>query len=204
MKIIGISGKIGSGKTSLTQHLLKHLDSTWVRIAYGDLLKIEVSSRFNFILEYCYDSRKNNCVPVPAITYTEKGAYDVPDFPYPTVRRLLQWWGTEVRRTEDPDYWVKAMREVLDRCRASKQHAGVIVDDVRFPNEAELIKEQGGLLVRLDTYPGWVCDQKAASHPSETALDDYTMWDYQLCPGYKELEAKGDWLLTEIQKEEKV
>lgn len=65
----------------------------------------------------------------------------------PEVRRLMQQLGTEVgRNIIGQDIWVNlAAREMDDR---------TVVTDVRFPNEARLIRGRGGVLVRLDR-PGF-------------------------------------------------
>jgi hypothetical protein len=56
----------------------------------------------------------------------------------PRMRALLQQWGTEYRRGQDPDYWTEIMRERLSTVAAAA------VSDVRFADEAELVRELGG------------------------------------------------------------
>ena len=46
-----------------------------------------------------------------------------------------------------------------------------IITDVRFPNEAQAIKEREGLIIRV--VRNSVAADKVNLHPSETALDDY-------------------------------
>ena len=54
----------------------------------------------------------------------------------------------------------------------------VIIDDVRFKNEADEVKKRGGLLIRLNGYPGGkVVTQRNENHLSEIDLDDYTGFD---------------------------
>lgn len=45
----------------------------------------------------------------------------------------------------------------------------MVVTDVRFPNEADAIRDAGGVLIRLVRPSAGQGD----AHPSETALDDY-------------------------------
>ena len=61
----------------------------------------------------------------------------------PTPRRLLQTLGTEWGRfCVHTDLWVELWRARV----AASTHAYVIVDDVRFRNEAEIVRSIGGKL----------------------------------------------------------
>ena len=71
---------------------------------------------------------------------------------YPEVRRLMQVMGTEVgRNLFDPDLWVKLAKRKLE---STLSVGDVVVTDVRFPNEARLIRGYGGVLVRVER-PGF-------------------------------------------------
>lgn len=101
-----------------------------------------------------------------------------PLLPHGKHSLLLQWWGTEYRRAQDPNYWVKKFVSQV------KDFPGVVIaQDVRFTNEAQTIKELGGLLtnvtrLNVDGTP-FRDPSRDANHPSETQLDDYN-WDYRL------------------------
>lgn len=53
----------------------------------------------------------------------------------PEYRRLLQKLGTDCIRSIDPDFWVKAMVQEIEESGADR----IVIPDVRFPNEGELI-----------------------------------------------------------------
>jgi hypothetical protein len=64
------------------------------------------------------------------------------------VRALLQWWGTDYRRKQNPNYWV----DQVDRYRRQyllnpDRSAHMIITDVRFPNEASYCLSHGMLLL---------------------------------------------------------
>lgn len=96
-----------------------------------------------------------------------------------TPRKLLQLLGTEAgRKIIHPNIWVNSLFSDYE------PHSKWIITDVRFPNEAEAIKERGGIVIRVNRHfenvlienDTWaVTDHQ---HPSETALDDYTGFDY--------------------------
>lgn len=92
--------------------------------------------------------------------------------------KLLQWWGTEYRRTQDPTYWVKQWKASINPMADI-----VLTTDMRFLNEAAAIKEASGYavnLVRLDQDgKPYVDPSRPANHPSETELDGYN-YDYAI------------------------
>lgn len=92
--------------------------------------------------------------------------------------KLLQWWGTQYRRAQDPDYWVKKWKE-----RISKQADIVMTTDMRFLNEAAAIREVGGFtvdVVRLNPDGRLYVDPtRPADHISEIELDGYN-FDYAI------------------------
>jgi hypothetical protein len=177
--IIGISAKAGCGKSTLAYYLARARADV-VRLSFAGVLKLECADRFEFPLEW---------------TLTQEGKLQVVEHEglpggRMTVREILQWWGTDVCRAKDPDYWLKAMDGQIARVRATLAADGigeplVLIDDVRFPNEA-LYCSSGGLCVRLQPFAGWAPGPGAA-HESETALDDWTAFDLVLAPGYGEL-----------------
>ena len=172
--IVGLSAKIGCGKTTLAQMLLERLPG-WERVAFADCLKEEASRVFGYPLEWNY-SEAGKAIKVPVLPYPSDQEWEGM-----TVRELLQWYGTDVCRAQDPGYWVKRMRERI----AGLEH--VLIDDVRFRDEADLVRELGGMLIRLEPFPGWKPGPHAG-HRSETALDTYLEWDLILQPVYGGLE----------------
>lgn len=56
----------------------------------------------------------------------------------------------------------------------SSEHEVIIIDDIRYPEEANALIQAGGLLVRLEgTQRGPNVDPKFANRESETALDNF-------------------------------
>lgn len=91
---------------------------------------------------------------------------------YYTIRQLLQKFGTEVGRSISPNLWVDALINSYLEAKSDGYGDDWIVTDVRFENEAEAIRENGGILIRLNRNTGFN-DQ----HSSETALDNYKNFD---------------------------
>jgi len=65
-------------------------------------------------------------------------------------RRLLQVIGTECGRAYDPDFWVRKLECRIAEISVWPTIPDVAIDDVRFNNEARMIRERGGeSLLRL-------------------------------------------------------
>jgi hypothetical protein len=65
-----------------------------------------------------------------------------------------------------------------DQAFLAQEHGYPVFTDVRFPNEADMIRENGGLIVRLSASASTRkvrlgLKQNPPEHESETALDHY-------------------------------
>lgn len=90
---------------------------------------------------------------------------------------LLQWWGTNFRRHQDNDYWVKRTINKI----AKNGFRNTVVCDMRFPNEAAAIQMLNGTTVRLRrmTPSGqFITTDRDPNHPSEVALENFK---FDLC-----------------------
>ena len=139
MRLIGIAGPARAGKDTLASYLLDNLSDDWTRSSFADPLKAMLS----VIGVDCSDDAK-------AVIDDSYGV---------TPRHMMQTLGTEWgRHMIDGDIWVKAFA----RLNAGKC---VIVPDVRFENEADLVREHG-VLIHL-TGRGGI----EGSHVSENAIE---------------------------------
>lgn len=120
MHLIGIVGPARAGKDTLCSYMLDNLDGVWLRSSFADPIK----EMLRAIGVDCSDDKK-------AVVSDDYGV---------TPRHMMQTLGTEWgRHMIDGDIWVKAFA----RLNAGKC---VIVPDVRFENEAELVREHGVLI----------------------------------------------------------
>lgn len=60
-------------------------------------------------------------------------------------RELMQNYGTEVRRGDKDSYWTDKWKQSV----SLSSNPDIVVDDVRFINEAEAVRSEGGILIRL-------------------------------------------------------
>jgi hypothetical protein len=91
-----------------------------------------------------------------------------------TPRELLQKIGTDAMRDiVHPDFWVIPARKKLIEHISKGQN--VIWSDVRMINEAEMVKEFDGKLIRIDRKNAEVIS--SPKHKSELELVGYNGWD---------------------------
>ncbi len=188
--IIGFAGKAGSGKTTAARYLLDHKDINIVILPMAAMLREEIEAFLREVgaqegLPLVYGDQDDK---LKIFSVDREKALNVcpewqqfvdmnveiqvrPDQTAVTIRRLLQWWGTEYRRAQDPDYWTKAWEHKLAGLNLDETH--VLVDDVRFINELETLKKHGGFFIRI-VRPGF---NGANEHSSENSLDNYADWD---------------------------
>jgi len=191
--IIGFAGKAASGKTTAAKFLVEQTSLNIQVIPMATVLREEVVSFLKQAgaedyVDLVYGDQQDKVTvfyldPDRAMAACSNWAdflranADIQDrarLSAVTVRRILQWWGTEFRRAQDPDYWTKAWERKLATVDLDATH--VLVDDVRFVNELNVIKKHGGRFVRI-IRPGF---DGANNHSSENSLDDYQGWDLVL------------------------
>lgn len=88
-----------------------------------------------------------------------------------SVRYLMQTLGTEWgRQGIDENVWVRLMMTQIERTFTQTSYAYVIIDDMRFPNEYEMLKELGCRFWKIERPRGGV---SGYTHASEGALNDF-------------------------------
>ncbi len=87
-----------------------------------------------------YLQTNGNLIQLPDwVQYDPNPDMSDPLCPYGKQRTLLQWWGTEYRRSVDEDYWVNKLKERL----VKEQPEIALITDMRFPNELRFVQEYG-------------------------------------------------------------
>ncbi len=185
--LVGFSGKIGTGKTTLANLLVDLLQSprfyqriSATRIAFGDKLKEEAASIYEFPIRDAYEN-KDKVISMPALSpiYLAPWKHE-----QASIREVLQYYATEICRYRDEDYWIKAIDAKIKAIPTDEARI-VFIDDVRFTNELEYVKRHG-VCYRLECYQGWQAGENA-NHISETALDNAN-FDKVYNPEYGQLE----------------
>lgn len=160
--LIGLAGRKGAGKDTAATLIQEHMRD-WERIAYADPIRAALSAMLDGLDYGAYLTPERKEMPIPGL------------FGH-TARSLSQTLGTEWGRDcVHPDLWVSiAMRqvEIASQCGAP----GVVITDVRFPNEAQAIRSRGGRVWWIE--PAGRLDFPADHHRSESGL---TVHDIDRC-----------------------
>jgi hypothetical protein len=162
-KIIAFSGRKQAGKTVCSEFLKGLLLSNGYNdveiFNFADPLKEDICmNMFNLTYIQCYgeDHNKNELIDA---YWDDKQL---------SARDLLQLIGTDIFRKLNQNVWVNALINKIKKTN----HQVVIVSDCRFPNEIEAIKNNNGLVFRLNRNP------HDSNHMSESILDNSVYnWD---------------------------
>lgn len=158
--IIGISGKICSGKTEVAKYIKKTFPKYNFQIrSFGYDVK--------FIASYL------TSIDMKTIQLRESKSIYLKDWNM-TIGEMFQKIGTDCMRIGlHYDTWVLSLMSKYT------QEQNWIIDDVRFKNEANAIKNKGGMMIRLEGDPLDLRkkDPRDMNHQSEIELDDYDRFD---------------------------
>ncbi len=157
MYLLAASGKKQTGKDTVGNIIHCHLPKgfTFHRVGFADALYREVANMLRTV-----DKRFNCCTTESVIEYMKSNKQD--------FRLLMQWWGSEYRRKQDPDYWVRQLANHIFKLNNTDK-TFVYVNDCRFLNEAKFMQESGAKLWRTVRYTEGEPDM----HQSEIELDSY-------------------------------
>jgi len=158
-KISPLTGFKGSGKSTVSKYLQDNYN--FEPINFKDSLVEEMKQRLPDVLEELVQSFNDLCPDFDTREpWTKDSLFNEKP---PLMRALMSNYGTEVRRGDDTNYWVnKYLDKVKDKNR-------VVTDDVRFWNEYNTVKNNGGIIIRIERDDV----TSGGTHQSETEQNDF-------------------------------
>ena len=156
MQLIGLTGRAGCGKNTVADFLCE--THGFVQIALADPLRDGLKAMLGLTAEQLH-RRDLKETPI--------------DWIGKSPRELLQTLGTEWgRELVADDLWLRVAARRIARIKAYPPHlhvAGIVVSDIRYENEADWLREQGGQLWLIKRNPNHrhAMEERTASHSSE-------------------------------------
>lgn len=138
VKIIGMVGPKGVGKTTFANQLANHTGCQAAVLSFADPLRVMAMAMGIDSKQMVLPELKHEVIPELGVT----------------PRHVLQSLGTEWgRKCIHPDVWVWAMQRQIERHVAEYHGSGdvlIFIDDCRFANEAQWILNHGGMLIEVE------------------------------------------------------
>jgi hypothetical protein len=149
--IIGLTGYAQSGKDTVAKVLVDHYG--FKRVAFADPIRK--------LLYEMNPAVKDGDYRLQGVV--DAYGWDVAKTAFPEVRRLLQDLGVGARKVFGEDFWVnRSLASILENEKT-------VITDVRFINEAEMVKHQAGQVWRIKR----MGVNAVNGHISEQELDGY-------------------------------
>ncbi len=129
--------------TTMNTPVVKHL-------SFAGPLKLACQGLFCFSYRQLYDTKEKEVVDP---------RWDA------SPRDVFQWMGTDVLRARWRDIFLKSMQYRIDEAAAEADI--IVITDVRFDNEAQLIRDQGGMIIYIKRN---TTTTTSTDHASEQAI----------------------------------
>lgn len=178
---IALTGKLRSGKSEVARYL--KYEYGFHEIAFGDSLKRVADDLFD-------DTDVEEYASIPIYRHNEV----IPFLPekevigYRKPRRRYQDFG-QLMRHLDPSVWIRQAERSMNVWENQRDVKGIVVSDLRQPNEYEWAKENGFTIIRVSANEDTRLDRarKAGDnfteddlrHETEQHVDDFEA-DYDI------------------------
>ncbi len=155
-RVIGLSGKAGSGKTTLAQEMKRHYG--YKELNFADPLK-DMARVLGFEVDSQVEKKR------------------IHPFWKISSRHFLQLWGTELCRRLLPDVipqmshiWIQCMQRRVEEFYDDYGNltTPLVIADVRFADEAQLVHKLGGTIIRIERKD----NDQGLVHESEKGIPD--------------------------------
>ncbi len=185
MQIIGLGCTAQVGKDVAAEYFEKRSPEKTKRVAFADKLKQIAMELFGLSWEQCYGSQE--------IKETIDPRYGK------TSREILQGIGEKMREVY-PTIWIDTVFNVTIPQLVKQGFDCFVISDVRYPNEADKIHKEGGVVVKVTREGSGVT--VGQSHSSENAMKNYQNFDFILenNGSFETYYEKLDRLMEEIER----
>lgn len=136
--LIGLTGPMGCGKTTVATHLIR--EHGFTEYSFASPLKDMLCAMLG-ITEIRLEELKRSELPILPERNGE---------PFPTMRRALQTIGTEWGRQQiHSELWLALAEQRIAAMSNWLSMDRIVISDVRFENEADFIRQKGGVVIHI-------------------------------------------------------
>lgn len=133
MKIIGIIGSIGSGKSTVSKYLISN---GFKEYYFSKYLKEGIQHFFGIEDKYLYGSQKDK-------------EENIPEWKNINGRKLMQHFGTYMRDNFDQEFWIKRTEnEIIKDIENGVDR--IVISDIRYENELEFARILGANILFIE------------------------------------------------------
>lgn len=155
--IIGITGHRQNGKSTAAKILMKHYPQ-FKLVSFPLPLKKVACKMFDISLDKLEETKDSY-----ALLFDNSGIYIEYKI---SVRRILQELGDFARQI-DPEFFIKQAEKSL------LEDPYTVIADVRFINEAEMIRKNGGIIIKVERKMDTNDDQHSTEIEVDSIPTDY-------------------------------
>lgn len=158
LKLIALTGPAGSGKDTAADHLVEN--HGFVKVSFAEAMKEGVKTMFGLDDEHVYGNKKEEIIPELGVS----------------PRYILQTLGTDWgREMLHPDIWIAAVNKKwydmkFAEIAGDSNGTGMVISDLRFENEADWVRRQGGIVVHISPV-GNHSSINGSDHKSECGIE---------------------------------
>ena len=179
MNLIGFSGKKRSGKDTGGEYLIKKYG--YIQYSFAGPLKKACQEIFMFSdeqteghLKEMHDERWNiSARKVFQIFGTEMFREKLGDF-FPEMKHIQE------------NFWIYRFEMWYKNLKKTNPNVKVVVTDIRFPNEAEIVKKLGGKIIKVERNTSMSIDNHASEKNIDLIKGDITLTNNDTLEKYYE------------------
>ena len=168
MSIIALTGKKQSGKDVMASYFVKR---GFIHYKFADPIKELCSNVFLWDDDWVNGQYKETVDPRWGISPREAQQLIGTEL----FRQYLPVKSEGFRIKTEKNIWVNRFRYWYQNLFLTDMFPNVVISDLRFLNEAEVVREMGGSIVRIDRPSITINDSHASETEMEEIIPDYTI-----------------------------